>query len=182
MRDDDDLPVLSAVVRSGDADAIRSARLDSARTGGARAPRATVRSRLARAAAFETDDVARIDLGHGAIDIDATRDRAGARASRRLADVRVALAREVAVLGRVRASGDGDRLDDTLPLDDEVPATAPVGRHRHVVPVASGHAARGAVSADLLEDLVDEIVDRHVAALRRDVRDALARALDAVDG
>ena len=94
MRDDDDLPVLSAVVRGGDAAVIRSMRLDATHADAARGPSGTA-PRPARGgrAAAEAPDLARIDVN----------------------------------------------------------------------------------------DLVDRIVDRHVAALRRDVREALERALARID-
>ena len=128
MRDDDDLPVLSAVVRGGNAAVIRSMRLDVA----AREHEPT-----------HVPHVTRIDLGHAATD-------AGA-------DARY-------------------ELDDTLPLDEETGASV---RHaRTGVSAEDPSRDRRGDDPDLgtravdLDDLVDRIVDRHVAALRRDVRDA----------
>ena len=148
MRDDDDLPVLSAVVRDGDAAVIRSMRLDATHADAADEPsKAAPRPARGGRGAAKAPDIARIDLEHAPCE-----------------------------------------LDDTLPLDDEAGAFV-----RHASTGASaedpsrgrrdggaGGPGAGARGIDV-DDLVDRIVDRHVAALRRDVRDALERALGLID-
>jgi len=208
MLDDDNLPVLSAVVRDGDAAVIRAARLgfesvpadDSSarpkprrqRTGGAPGDRlASIGTGAAcarhgvpsgppavfGATPIATDEVARIDLGHAPVGIDANRDIGGKRASRLLADVRVAEDRSARTAG-VPAAVDADELDDTLALDDDIVHATPAPPRRRAARMARRSDRRDDPAPDFIERLVDEIVERHVRTLRREVRALVEHTLD----
>lgn len=177
----EDLPVLNAVVRSGNASIIRSTRLGHEVLEELEALRADITG-------------ARPPLGDG------LPSRQGAQGS----------LREYAVDGRPDDDLD-DAFDDTLDEADTAPLghspalasrgesagevdlhfdvsrllsiasrTPLVGRTESKARPASGSAADShgddADEDDELELLIDEVVDRHVAALRRDIRALLEEA------
>lgn len=157
MLDDDDLPLLSRVVRDGDARVIRRARRSLSGLGlpvhiDTGAPLTVVDGGAARDG----------DRSRGAIGIDAARGTSARRAS-----------------GRLHVAEPFDPLDETLVLDEWPPRSRPAIRASASVASSEPAAREAAIDAAELDALVEALLERHLATLRRDLRALLVEALDA---
>ena len=178
---DDDLPVLSEVVREGDESVIRSTRFGHvvATAGGSvvRAPSAGTAPPGHPLVDPPTASGSAEPLG--AIGIDASVDVDGGRASRFLGDLIDLRGRDeggdcAAVIGPDARDPD-DAFDDTLALGGGGPREAlDEGGSREASAEAGADPRSSGHGGDALEARVEALIERHVDALRRELRTLLA--------